>query len=119
MRLPERCGYPPFDSDTASSTSLLIIETDPVLARSSTARTMCMHERRGKAVDGEIQVGEVAAADAELAAEIVAGCHARQHLHGPQRIVGQHAAQILELGAAEDLLSRHPAPAAESDPRSR
>ena len=49
---------------------------------------------------------EAAAADAELAAQIVAGGDAGQHLHRAQRIVGQHAAQVLDVGAAEDLLRR-------------
>ena len=63
-------------------------------------------KRRGEAVDRHVHMGEIAAAHAELAAEIVAGRDPRQHLDGAQRVVGQHAAQILDVGAAEHLLRR-------------
>ena len=45
--------------------------------------------------------------DRELAAEVVAGRDARQHLDGAHRIVGEQVAQVLDVGAAERLLRRH------------
>ena len=47
---------------------------------------------------------EIAAADGELAAQIVAGRHAGQNLHGSQRIVGENATKVLDVGAPEHLL---------------
>ena len=51
---------------------------------------------------------EVAAADGELAAQVVAGGHAWQHLNGSQWIVGKDAAQVLDVGAPEHLLGGRP-----------
>ena len=64
-------------------------------------------ERRGHAVDGEPDAAERTAADRELAAEVVAGAHARQHVDRPHRIVRHQAAQVLDVGAAEHQLRRH------------
>ena len=85
-------------------TSLLIIATDPVLARSSTTRTVWSRNGVGETVDREVHVPEVAAADAELAAEVVARRHARQDLDGAKRVVREDAAQVLQFGAAQGLL---------------
>ena len=55
-----------------------------------------------------MHVREVAAANGELAAQVVAGRNARQHLHGAKGIVGEDTAQVLDVGAAEDLLRGRP-----------
>ncbi len=57
-----------------------------------------------EALDREVHVPEVAAADAELASEVVAGRHPRQHLDGPERIVCQDSPQDLHFGAPQGLL---------------
>ena len=62
--------------------------------------------RRREAVERQVHVRKVAAANGELAAQVVAGRHARQHLDRPQRIVGKDAAQVLDVGAAQYLLGR-------------
>ena len=61
---------------------------------------------RGEAVERQVHVREIAAADGELAAQVVAGRHAGQDLHGSQRIVGEDAAEVLDIGAPEHLLGR-------------
>jgi hypothetical protein len=63
--------------------------------------------RRGEAVHREGQVAEITPADRELAAEVVSGGHAGQDLHGPERIVGEDAAEVLELGAAQHMGRGH------------
>ncbi len=63
--------------------------------------------RRSEPVNGEGQMAEVAPTNRELAAEVVAGGDAGQDLHGAQRVVGEHAAQVEELGAAQHLRGRH------------
>ncbi len=88
--------------------SLLIIATEPELVASSTARTVCSRYGVVKPSTRQVHVREAAAADGELAAEIVAGRDARQHLDGAERIVGEHAAEILDVGASQDLLRGAP-----------
>ena len=63
-------------------------------------------ERRGDALEREVHLPHAGAADRELAAEIVAGGDRRQHLHGPQRVVREDAAQLLQLASADRLLGR-------------
>jgi len=62
------------------------------------------HERRREPIDSEVHVREVAAADAELALEVVAGRDPREHLHRAQGVVGQDAAKVLKLRARKGLL---------------
>ncbi len=60
-------------------------------------------ERRRNALEREVHVANGKAADAELAAQVVAGRDPRQHVNGAHRIVGDHAAKLLQLVAAEHL----------------
>ncbi len=62
--------------------------------------------RRREPIERQVHVGEVTAANGELAAQIVSGRNTRQHLHRSQRIVGKDAPQILNVGAAQYLLRR-------------
>ena len=65
-----------------------------------------VHEqRRRDAFEREVHVANGQAAHAELAAKIVAGRNARQHVDSAHRIVGDDAAQLLKLVAAEHLLT--------------
>jgi hypothetical protein len=58
-------------------------------------------ERRRHAVEREVHPRERASADRELAAEVVARGHAREHLDCSHRIVGQQVAQVLDVGASQ------------------
>ena len=62
--------------------------------------------RRREAVERQVHVREVAAADGELAAQVVAGGDAGQDLNGSQGIVGEDATEVLDVGAPEHLLGR-------------
>ena len=64
--------------------------------------------RRRETVERQVHVREIAAANGELAAQVVAGRDAGQHLNGPQRIVGKNATQVLDVGAPEHLLGGCP-----------
>jgi hypothetical protein len=77
-------------------------------------------KRRGEAVDGEVQVSEIAASNREFAPKIVPSRDPGQYLDRPERIVCQHTAKVLEIGAPESpvapgLRARN----AGIDPRSR
>ena len=61
-------------------------------------------QRSRNALEREVHVAYGQAPDAELAAEVVASCDTRQHVNGAHRIVGDDAAQLLKLVAAEQLL---------------
>ncbi len=64
-----------------------------------------VHEQRARhAVQRHADVPEIAAANGEIAAEVVAARYARERLHGSHRVVGEQATQVLELGAADDNL---------------
>ena len=51
-----------------------------------------------------MHVREAAAPHTELAPQIVGGCYPRQNLNGAQRVVGQNAPQVLNVGTPQDLL---------------
>ena len=64
-----------------------------------------VHEKGGRdAFEREIHLVDAGPAHRELAAEVVAGRDAGQHLDGAHRIVGDHAAQLLQIAAPECLL---------------
>ena len=60
------------------------------------------------AFEGEVHVPDGKPPHAELAAQVVAGCDTGEHMNGAHRIVGDDAAQLLKLVAAENLLRRPP-----------
>src|SRR6185436_832421 len=59
----------------------------------------------GRAHEDAVQVeadgGEPGAAGGEGGVEVVAGGDARQRLHRPQRVVGEHTAEVAQLDAAQ------------------
>ena len=63
-------------------------------------------QRAVDAVDRDADVLRPEPAHRELGAEVVAGRHAGQRLHGAKRIVGDEAAQREQLAAAEHRLAR-------------
>ena len=65
-----------------------------------------VHEQRaGDAVERHAEVTERRGADREVAAVVVAAADAGQRLHGAHRVLGEGAAQLLDVGAADGDLA--------------
>ena len=69
-----------------------------------------VHQEGGRdVVEPVVQVLKAMPPDAQLAVEIVRGVHARERLHGAQRIVERHPAKLSQIRAAERLLAGYAA----------